>query len=202
MLALLLLMLLLGPAVSMETAKDCEVYEAELRSRPDFAQRVVTSSLPLPPDFSITAVQQDMSRGRTFYWCRMEVRQGGAVRVYQHYGHNATHWWVTKGCGGWFRVTACRGARSNDTHTTDPHTTPTIVTVISNLNSQDGSQDSGETTEQPGSQQLKDINSGALSSLYHWLVEQRIPIQDKLGGSQNRAARSVDEEFAAEFGDN
>ena len=43
-------------------------YDAELHSRPDFSHNVMTSTLPLPPDFSIISVKPDKSRERSFYW--------------------------------------------------------------------------------------------------------------------------------------
>ena len=48
--------------------EQCEQFEEKLTSRPDFTHKVVTSPLPLPPDFVITSVTPDSSRGRSFYW--------------------------------------------------------------------------------------------------------------------------------------
>ncbi|KAL8613328.1 hypothetical protein ACOMHN_052568 [Nucella lapillus] len=216
---LLTLPLVMTSALIVGNTNDCEVYEAELRSYPDLSRRVVTSSLPLPPDYIITEVQQDLAKGRSFYWCEMKVKHGEGLKIYRHFGHNGTMWWVTKGCGGWFHITACRTTTTTTTTTTntandsrgssaeggdnnnnnvDPYQTPTIVTIVTAQGDKD--REKMGATKPADSVALKDPNRGSLWSMYHWLAEQRTPLHEKLGDIPNRVARSVDEEFAAEFG--
>ncbi|KAK7111026.1 uncharacterized protein [Littorina saxatilis] len=202
MLYVLLPFLLVASTLSQST-KNCEKYEAELQSRPDFTHKVVTSSLPLPPDYVITSVEPDLSKGRSFYWCEMKVNDGdGEIKTLRRFGHNDTHWWVTKGCGGWFTIKACRNDSTTPSNnkSVDPHTTPTIIDKTPAPSEKRGSQ---AGTKKP--LEYSDLNSSALMSLISWLREQDQggynAIEEKVGPSpHSRVLRSVDEELALEFG--
>ena len=106
--------------------------------------------------------------------CEMKLKEDRQVKTLRHFGHNATHWWVTKGCGGWFFITACR--HQGTPQNSDAHPTATVADVQYTVK---GGQKPGETGAKMDLQ-FADLNSGALMSLISWLKEQDTPIQHKL----------------------
>ena len=110
--------------------------------------------------------------------CEMVLKEEGQVKTMRRYGHNATHWWVTKGCGGWFFITACPHRDTSNSNHVDPTTTPTVTTVAGVPYRVNGGEQAG--FQQPTELQFADLNSGALLSLVSWLREQDRPIEHKL----------------------
>lgn len=208
MLGTVAVIMLVTTTASAQDPSNCQEYEVRLQSRPDMTHRVVTAKSTLPPEYAITDVNLDTSKELSFYWCEMTVDDvHGQRKTLRRFGHNATYWWVTKGCGGWFRIKGCRGARASAAQSiVDPMETPTIVIPMPAAGQPEKS-----------TLQFDDLNSEALTSLITWLSEEgsqgpfgKRPsslemeqgtkdFKDKLVVI-NRNVRSVSEEFVIEFG--
>ncbi|BFY97600.1 hypothetical protein BsWGS_00639 [Bradybaena similaris] len=96
-----------GNAVVDKTEGSCTTYTAKLISVPDLTRRIVYQARR--HDVNRIVGVQNTDYQRSFYWCQLEVLESdNVVRRYRHFGFNASHWWVEKGCGGWFIVTECK----------------------------------------------------------------------------------------------
>ncbi|KAK3758620.1 hypothetical protein RRG08_019530 [Elysia crispata] len=92
--------------VQAENLDKCVSYKSKLTSIPDLTHNIVYQSRR-EAGYVIHNVQSTEFE-RSYYWCELDVSQkGGVYKKYRHFGFNSTHWWVEKGCGGWFIITEC-----------------------------------------------------------------------------------------------
>ncbi|RUS74312.1 hypothetical protein EGW08_017921, partial [Elysia chlorotica] len=89
---------------------------------------------------------------RSYYWCELDVNQkGGGYKKYQHFGFNASHWWVEKGCGGWFIITECMALSSDSTTSSTPasslKTEAADYNIITNSSSKSEGTDEDKQTD-------------------------------------------------------
>ncbi|GFO21422.1 Aragonite protein ap24 [Plakobranchus ocellatus] len=86
---------------------ECFTYRSKLKSVPDLKHNIVYQA-HREEGFYIEDVKSTEFE-RSYYWCELDItKKDGGHKKYRHFGFNTTHWWVEKGCGGWFLVTECR----------------------------------------------------------------------------------------------
>ncbi|XP_012935529.1 uncharacterized protein LOC101857236 [Aplysia californica] len=105
--ALLFVLSALQCIARADDTRECTSYPAKLSSVPDLTHNIAYQERRYP-NYVIDTVKNTNYK-RSYYWCELDLQESDTVfKRYRHFGFNSTHWWVEKGCGGWFVITECK----------------------------------------------------------------------------------------------